>query len=110
MFQTGHSVRYCPGFPLRFAWAPSLPPPAKSPGTNLRRNPGQYRTTRALPGNHSDSFLSTHSRSQTDSRRVSGNVPSGTDLRSSPCRYGVTLSHRLWNRHIESQEHALKEV
>jgi len=61
------AVRCCPGFRLRFAWAPSLPPPKpkeelsqpakrcqepfrkKSPGTNLRRNPRPDRTTRDLP-------------------------------------------------------------
>ncbi len=51
MFQVGLRVRRCPGFRLRFAWAPSFPPPAKSPCTNLRRNPGQRHTTRAPSGN-----------------------------------------------------------
>ncbi len=93
------ALRCCPGLPLRFAWAPSLPPPTRprkgclslrkdvrnlsllwvllrsqtyrkrfltsflteSPGTNLRRNPGQHRATRALLGKHSDSLLPAHS-------------------------------------------------
>ncbi len=39
MFRDDLTVRSCYGFPLRFAWAPSPPPPTKSPGANLRRNP-----------------------------------------------------------------------
>jgi len=42
------AVGCCPGFPLRFAWAPS-PSPPKSPGTNLRGNPGQQPATRDQP-------------------------------------------------------------
>jgi len=48
MFQVRRPFRHRPGLRLRFAWAPSLPPPTKSPCTNLRRNPGQHRTIRVL--------------------------------------------------------------
>jgi hypothetical protein len=60
MFPENLAVRSCPKLPLRFAWAPFLPPPKKSLGTNLRRNPGQDLATYTPPGKHSDSFLSTH--------------------------------------------------
>jgi hypothetical protein len=60
MFRASSVVRHCTGFPLRFAWAPSPPPPTKSPGTNLRRNPAQHRATPTLPGRYSGSFLSAH--------------------------------------------------
>ena len=59
MFPLSLTVRYRPGFPLPFVWAPSLPPPTKSPCTNLRRNPEPHRTTGVLLGKHDDSFLST---------------------------------------------------
>ena len=54
MFHGRLAVRCCPGLPLRFAWTPSPSPSTKSPGTNLRGNPGQHRTTRAPKWKHSD--------------------------------------------------------
>ena len=82
MFQESLAVRTCPGFPLRFAWAPSLPPPTKSPGTNLRRNPGQHRRSQTLSGKHSDACLSAHSKQSNGATQMGHVSGSGSDVAS----------------------------